>query len=363
MTLIKKTVVFIIAGGTAGHVYPALETSNSLYKLNVEVINITDQRAKKLYKNIDKLYTLNITSFSYKSPFRLFRAMMLMSIAAIKSIFLIIKLKPICVIGFGGYPSAPMCLASVLMFKPLYLHEQNSVLGKVNRMFSSYAKKVFTAFPDTKGGSSSKKYYIGTPTSSKFKYKKYNESKTNKTHRLLITGGSLGARIFSDIIPKMVAIFPRSFLNTLDILHQAPSSDLERLTKEYTKLGVKYKVSSFFEEMDEHLNWCHLYIGRAGGLTTSELMQVGRPSILVPLPFAADNHQYFNAEYLYKNKAAIIINQKKLTPSILAETVENLFKNKSYLNLNKMALAASKLAVKNSGNTLANLILTDNQQI
>lgn len=352
--------IFVVAGGTAGHVFPAIEITNILSKSNVKVINITDNRAKKFYSKSKYLYSLNITSFNYRIFVKLIKAVLLMLFAVIKSLILVIKHRPICVIGFGGYPSAPMCLASLIIFRPLYLHEQNSILGRVNRIFSPFAKRVFIAFPNTIGGNVKNRILIGTPISSKFKSKKYTITNKEKSFKILITGGSLGASIFTDVLPKMVAILSKKTLSKLSILHQAPINDVKYLVNEYKKLGVTCTVSNFFDNMHEHLNWCHLYIGRAGGLTTAELMQVGRPSILVPLPFATDNHQFFNAHYLQQQKASVLIQQKNFSPNFMASIVSDLINNK--YKLINMATVASSLTVDNPGSAIASLVLSDNRK-
>lgn len=323
--MIKK--ILIVAGGTGGHIFPALAIAESLQKQGVLVywLGAESGMEKKLVPACYPITLLPIQALRGKKlnnkcmmPFRLCRAIFL-------ACRCIQKMNPDVVLGMGGYASGPGGIAAKLLRKPLVIHEQNAIAGLTNRLLARFADRVLQAFPNT----FPKKIHamtVGNPVRNAIFTIPTPENRFQHRAlplRLLILGGSQGAQAINQLIPAMLNHFahPESIL----IWHQTGKNDFESVKQAYSNhVKLIYKIDSFIDEMSEAYAWADLVIARAGALTISELAAAGVPSFLIPYPFAVDHHQDANAAILAKIHAAKIFPQDTTTPEILSSEIQKI---------------------------------------
>lgn len=266
------------------------------------------------------------------------------------------RLDPAIVVGFGGYPSLPALLASSLGRIPALLHEQNAVLGRVNRLMARRVQVVACAFPTlrlTPAGVSP--VVVGNPLRPEIRAlfdRPYRPSGERLT--LLITGGSQGARVLAETAPAAVARLPEAVRVRLRVVQQTRAEQLEPARAAYARAGVEAELAPFYHDMAARLGEADLVIGRAGASTVCELAVAGKPSILVPLRIAADDHQSDNARLLSEAGAAEVIAEARCTPETLAETLEALLTDRP--GLRRRAEAARSVATPDAGERLADLV-------
>ncbi|MCX7120759.1 MAG: undecaprenyldiphospho-muramoylpentapeptide beta-N-acetylglucosaminyltransferase [Gammaproteobacteria bacterium] len=324
--------LLIIAGGTGGHIFPALTVADELQKQGVliEWMGTEAGMEKKLIAGRYPLYFLPVKTFRGKSigvkliaPFRLLHAVFL-------AYRIIQKTNPDVVLGMGGYASGPGGIAAWLLRKPLVIHEQNAKAGLTNRLLSRFAKKVLQAFPDT-FSNRIKAITVGNPVRpaiQKITHPEHHE----KPYRILVLGGSQGAQTINQLMTKWVSLFDdrESFF----IWHQTGQKDFQSVQDAYQAWPeVIYRVSAFIEKIEEAYAWADLVICRSGALTVAEIAAAGLPGILIPYPFAADDHQYVNALFLEKNEAGIVFRESELTAEKLNDCLKALFSSPKRLHL------------------------------
>jgi UDP-N-acetylglucosamine--N-acetylmuramyl-(pentapeptide) pyrophosphoryl-undecaprenol N-acetylglucosamine transferase len=315
--------VLIAAGGTGGHVFPAIATAQELKNRGCKVLFATDSRGEKYLKNSGFEYkVVSSASPNPKKPM----SMLKLLIGTFQSIALIIKFRPKAVLGFGGYPSFPPLFAARLLFKRTVLHEQNSVLGKANRLLAKLSGKVAVSFPNMKGE------YVGNPVRSEITSLPMPPL-DGKIH-LLVTGGSQGAKLFADVIPDVIA----EFKDQISITHQVTEKELPIVRAKYQAIGVEHEVKTFFDDMPKRLADCHLLIARSGASTIFELAVAGRPAIFVPLAIAADDHQRINAQNILASGGGWMIAEKDFNK----ESLKNLL-GQLIVNPEKIILASAKI--------------------
>ena len=339
--------LLIIAGGTGGHIFPALTVADELQKQGVliEWMGTEAGMEKKLVAHRYPIHYLPVKTFRGKSiavklaaPFRLLYAVFL-------AYRMIKKINPDGVLGMGGYASGPGGIAAWLLRKPLIIHEQNAKPGLTNRILSHFAKSVLQAFPDT----FSKRTHaitVGNPVRStiqKIACVKQNQ----KPFRILVLGGSQGAQAINHLMVKWISLFDTrdSFL----IWHQTGQRDFQLVQDGYQPWPETiYRVSQFIDKIEEAYAWADLVICRSGALTVSEVAAAGLPSILIPYPFAADDHQYANALFLQKKGAAVVFRESELTTEKLNDCLKKLFSDVNHLHqmANQAKLCARGDAVK-----------------
>ena len=266
------------------------------------------------------------------------------------------QLGPAVVVGFGGYPSLPALLAAGSQRIPTVIHEQNAVLGRVNRFLSGRVNLVASAFPTLERVSNTiQAHVVGNPVRPDIAAlydKPY--PKIGGSIRLLVTGGSQGARLLSDVTPAAIAMLPEELRLRLKVEQQTRTESLSAARQTYAAAGVQAEVSPFFRNMAGRLGSAHMVIGRAGASTVCELAVSGRPSILVPLAIAADDHQRFNARLLADANASVIIAEHNFTPVNLAEALHALLSGEA--RLEAMAAAARSVAMPDAADRLADLV-------
>lgn len=349
MQIQKKKNIILGAGGTGGHLFPAQSVAHAAQEKGYEVILITDSRGMRFANGFEgcqiiTLPTVNI--FKGKWTHRL-KGFGLLIWSMMISFYYMLVYRPKAVIGFGGYPAFPSGVAAFLTCRPLYLHEQNAIIGRVNKVLLKGAKKIFCSFQNTKGVRlTSKKFlWTGNPVRMQIlnhKHLEHNEQQTEHFH-ILVTGGSQGSQIFSEEIPLIFDILPPHIKNKISIHQQVRKEDIEQVTHLYERLNVQANIVAFIQDMGEALSKANLVICRSGASTLSEIATLGKAAIFIPLPTAKDNQQQINAEYFENNKAGKMLLQKHLTPPLLASMILDFYqKPEKIKEIEKNVIALAK---------------------
>lgn len=326
----SKTVV-LAAGGTGGHIFPAEALAQELSARGYTPVLVTDKRYTKYKPTYAEMKIHVIDAASLSGGFiRKISAMMKLTRGYFQSRGLLKRLKPIAVVGFGGYPSFPTMLAAAHMKCVTVLHEQNSLVGQANYLIASKVRVIATSFEEVRGlpeHEGVKTQFTGNPVRqairllSQMDYPAFDEQ---SVLRILVTGGSQGAGIFGKVVPEAVALLPEEMQKRIRIDQQCREDDMEAIRLRYRELGVSADLATFFSDIPSRLASCHLVIARSGASTIAELAVAGRPAILVPLPSAKNDHQTVNANTLEEKGAAWLIPQESFTPKTLAEKLERL---------------------------------------
>jgi UDP-N-acetylglucosamine--N-acetylmuramyl-(pentapeptide) pyrophosphoryl-undecaprenol N-acetylglucosamine transferase len=269
------------------------------------------------------------------------------------------RLRPAAVVGFGGYPSLPVMIAAWLGGYPAAVHEQNAVLGRVNRQMAARVKAVAASLPLSRfvPRNAASVVYTGNPVrpaAADLAHSIYEAPEAGGPIRLLVFGGSQGARAFSELMPAAVALLPDSLRARLAIVQQCRPEDLDEVRAAYTASHVKAVLAAFFDDLPRRMADAHLVIARAGASTVSELATIGRPSILVPYPFATDDHQTANAQVMEKAGAALLVQQRELSAEKLAAILTEMLAAPDQLA--RRAAAAAGLAIPDAASRLADLV-------
>lgn len=341
-----KPTIIIAAGGTGGHFFPAEALSHCLKERGYHLVLMTDNRnhhkENSLFSERDQ-YVLPGSGVAGKGLFKKIKGMFSLLLGSLKARRLIKKLKPAAIIGFGGYPSIPPLFGARLISQKqrpfLILHEGNAILGKANNFIAPYAKIIATSYEDVqKIPHNIPTERVGMPVRPAIEAladEAYNPPeisvKAESPLYLLIWGGSLGASIFSDIVPEALINLPLSLRKRLHVTQQVQQHAMAKIHAIYAEAGIKATLSTFIHNVPEHLKKAHLVIGRAGGSSIAELTLSGRPSVLVPLPIAASDEQGWNAKSLEKKGAAWMIRQKDFTSDMLTQKLITLFTTKNML--------------------------------
>ena len=246
------------------------------------------------------------------------------------AIDLIDEFDPAVVVGFGGYPSLPSLLAAGAMKRPRVLHEQNAVLGRVNRMMAPRVDAVAVAYHNIQrfpAGHELKKHITGNPVRDEIvaiREEGFPPLPEDGIVRLLVVGGSLGATVLSEVVPAAIAMLPPALLSRLQVVQQCREADLETVRGKYAELGVAAECAPYIKDFPERLRWAHLVIARAGASTVAELACAGRPAIFVPYPSAMDDHQTYNVVDLVEAGGAIAFRQPDFTPAEVAKHIQRM---------------------------------------
>jgi UDP-N-acetylglucosamine--N-acetylmuramyl-(pentapeptide) pyrophosphoryl-undecaprenol N-acetylglucosamine transferase len=347
--------IILSAGGTGGHLFPAITIGEELLAFDYRICLITDIRGYKyLNQNLKlNLYIIDII-INNNNIFKCIKSIFSIIIATCKAVCLLHKLKPSIIIGFGGYPTFPVLLAALMLRIPIVLHEQNSLVGKVNRFFMRFAKIIALSYPETKIPCKmmNKSIITGDIIRKNIKNITIKKNFDHSPFRIFIFGGSQGAKIFSNLIPDAIKLLLEQNPHiALSITQQVIKEDYQKLSEIYSKLHIPYQLSEFFYNIAQQYETSELVIARAGASTIAELTYIGMPTIFIPLPSAAENHQFHNAQILQNNMAAWCFEQKTLKAQMLADQILELINNRDLLRNASMHL----LKRKNNNNK----ILTD----
>ncbi len=325
----SKKVVVIAAGGTGGHLFPAAAFAEEMFRRGWRVILMTDARGRRYAEGFpaERIEDVPAASLSANPITAIPNALKIMrGINEAKKRFN--ALPPQLVAGFGGYPSFPALMAARAHKVPILIHEQNSVLGRVNRAMATSAAIVacgFERLDRLPAKAADRKHVVGNPVRLPIlavRDRPYPEAPAGGRLNILIIGGSQGARIFGEVIPAAFALLPQELRARLDVVHQVREEQIAAVTKIYQKAKVNAEVAAFFKDMGQRLGAAHLVIGRAGASTVTELQVAGRPAVLVPFAAAADDHQTANAEGLTAVGAADLFTEAEFQPAPLAALLE-----------------------------------------
>jgi UDP-N-acetylglucosamine--N-acetylmuramyl-(pentapeptide) pyrophosphoryl-undecaprenol N-acetylglucosamine transferase len=358
-----KRPILLAAGGTGGHLFPAEALATALMSRGCIVHLATDERATRYGKTFPAAVTHEIPSAtpSGRSPGALLGVAGKLGHGLFRSWSMLGSVKPAAVVGFGGYPTVPPVLAAALRGIPTIVHEQNGVLGRANRMLAPFVKVIATGFPTVKGvkpQQQAKLRLTGNPVRPavlEAASKPFEPLSAEGVLRLVVFGGSQGARVMSDIVPLAIETLPVELRSRISIVQQAREEDLDRVHAVYARLSVPAEVSTFFADMPSRIAAGHLVVARSGASTVAELAVIGRPAILVPLPHSLDGDQAANAITLENTGAAVVIPQSQFTPDRLADEIAARLREPQ--SLTRAAEAAKSAGVPDAADRLATLVL------
>lgn len=353
--------IVIAAGGTGGHFFPAEALAAELMARGQRVALMTDARSggltSAIFANTER-FTIRGAGIAGRGPVRAARAAAALAAGTLQARRILAMLNATAVIGFGGYPSvAPVLATKLLRRRPaVVLHEQNSVLGRANRFLASRADLLALSFPETARVPNSVRTEItGLPVRPAIRaLATHGYAAPTGKISLLILGGSLGARVFSDVVPQALAGLPPMLRARLSVTQQCRAEDLERVRAAYAGNGMAADLAPFFTDIADRLAGAHLVIARAGASTVAELAVAGRPAILVPLPGAIDDHQRGNAEALARAGGGWVIAQPEFTPGALRARLQELLTDAPALT--HAANAARGFARDNAAAQLADAV-------
>ena len=332
----SKRKIIISTGGTGGHFFPAIVTAEDLLNRGYEVHLIIDLRCKKYIKS-DLKFIVHIIDckIEYKNYLTKFLSITRIFNASLKALLLLHKIKPSIIVGFGSYATFSPILASLLLNIPIIIHEQNCFMGKVNRFFTRFARKICISYQETKNFNKiyeGKIVVTGSIIRENIKNIKIKDDFDNSPFRIFIFGGSQGAKIFSTLIPRTIELLLQLNPNVkLYITQQATKDEQTEISKIYTDISVQHNLSEFFHDIDKQYEAQDLVISRAGASTVAELTSIGLPAIFIPYPFATENHQFYNAKALEDSGASWCFSQNTVIPEILANKLLELINNRNIL--------------------------------
>jgi undecaprenyldiphospho-muramoylpentapeptide beta-N-acetylglucosaminyltransferase len=350
--------VLIMAGGTGGHVFPALAVAERLRCLGVTVFWMGTRQGleAELVPHVAiPIDWVSIGGLRSKSFATLVTAPIRLSCAFLQSLRIVTQRRPCAVLGMGGYVTGPGGLAAWLLRRPLLIHEQNAVVGLTNRLLSKLATCVMEAFPNS-FPASYRPICTGNPVRGEvLALAPPHERLAERSGplRFLVVGGSLGAKALNEVVPEALNMMPPE--GRPDVWHQSGEQHIEATREWYRKAGVAVRLVPFIEDMAEAYGWADLVLCRAGALTVAELTAAGLASVLVPFPFAVDDHQTHNARFLVDAGAAVLVPQKALTAKALAELLKGFAHHRK--RLIDMASAARGLARIDAAQRVAELCL------
>ncbi|EKN47284.1 MULTISPECIES: undecaprenyldiphospho-muramoylpentapeptide beta-N-acetylglucosaminyltransferase [Pseudomonas syringae group] len=345
--------VLIMAGGTGGHVFPALACAREFQSRGYKVHWLGTPRGieNELVPQAGlTLHLINVTGLRGKGRLSLLKAPLMLFKALMQARKVVRELKPVCVVGFGGYVTGPGGLAAKLAGVPLIIHEQNAVAGTANRSLASFASRVCEAFPDT-FAASKKRRTTGNPVRVELFLETPRQALAGRKARLLVLGGSLGAEPLNKLLPEALAQLPVDIRP--EVFHQAGKNHDEITAERYRNVGVEAQVAPFIQNMAQAYSWADLVVCRAGALTISELAAAGLPSLLIPLPHAIDDHQSRNADYLAREGAAFVMPQATTGVAEMAARLKEVLMQPEQLN--SMARTARRLAKPDATNTVVDV--------
>jgi UDP-N-acetylglucosamine--N-acetylmuramyl-(pentapeptide) pyrophosphoryl-undecaprenol N-acetylglucosamine transferase len=353
--------IVVAAGGTGGHLFPAAALSHVLIARGFEVHLVTDERAEKYGGDFPAhdIHKIAAASPSGGSIFSRARAALTLVQGTFAARKLFERIEPGAVVGFGGYPAVPPLLAGAWHRIPTLLHESNAVIGRANRFLAPRVDAIAKGF-EILGGLpeklASRAQLTGNPVrpmvleAARTPFPDWPDGKL----KILVTGGSQGARIFSDIVPAALALVSEEIRRKLILVQQARGEDEERVRHAYARIGVNAEVRPFFPDLPARIAQAHLVIARSGASTVSELAVIGRPAILVPLPQALDQDQAANAKQFEAVGAATIVVQSVFSPQWLATSLIEAQADIGVLAAR--AAAAKRAGVPDAAERLAGLV-------
>ncbi len=348
--------ILIMAGGTGGHVFPALAVANVMRRRGINIFWMGTAKGIEAQVVPEAGYSLTMIKVHglrgngmlgwLLAPFKLL-------VAVIEAIIAIRHINPDVVLGLGGFASGPGGIAAWLLRKPIVIHEQNAIAGLTNRLLRPFAKRVLEGFANSFDGKQHVQW-VGNPVRysiADIATPEERFSGRNKPANLLVLGGSLGARPLNIIVPEALVLMAKN--QRPAVRHQCGNGHYQHCQYAYDKVDVQAEITPFIDDMRAAYEWADLVVCRAGALTITELMVVGIGAILVPYPYAVDDHQTHNAQVLVRAGAAYIVDESELTANSLADKLK--FVMASHNSLLSMATAARQLAKTEAATVIADI--------
>ncbi len=358
--------IVIAAGGTGGHMFPAQALAEAMTGRGWRVKLSTDARGARYTGGFPQGTEIEqISSATFARGGLLAKAIVPFRLAAgvLAATFKMIRDRPVIVVGFGGYPTIPAMAAAFLLRRPRMIHEQNGVLGKVNRLFARKVDAVACGVWPTDLPEGAEGVHVGNPVRHAILERAGAPyiPPGDYPMSVLVMGGSQGARILSDVVPPALANLPVKWLKNIRVAHQAREEDGQRVADFYAEHGIDAEVQPFFKNVPRRMSEAQLVISRAGASTIADLTVIGRPSILIPFAAAAGDHQTANARGLVQAGGAILIPEKALTVDALAEQIEIVFADAK--GATKMANAALGAGRADATDRLVDMVLSLSKEI
>jgi UDP-N-acetylglucosamine--N-acetylmuramyl-(pentapeptide) pyrophosphoryl-undecaprenol N-acetylglucosamine transferase len=352
----------LAAGGTGGHLIPAFALATELQQRGHHVALITDERGAKIPGKPTSLtaHVLPAGRLQGKNPLSWLKAGKAIVEGRSMALRLFDSFAPSAVVGFGGYPALPALLAATSAEIPTVIHEQNAVLGRVNRFLAGRVNAIATAYGQVDRLAEkhmNKVHLVGNPVRAEvmeLRDRPFPPFTADGLLRVLVTGGSQGARVLSEIVPDGLAMLQPALRTRLQVTQQCRAEDLEAVRARYAGHDIPAELGTYFEDMAERLADTHLFVGRSGASTIAELTAVGRPAILIPLPIATDDHQASNAREMARAGGARMIRQERFTPAELAKQIQAIAQGPQ--TLGNAAHAAWNCGYPNAVRDLADLV-------
>lgn len=321
----------LAAGGTGGHMVPAHAVAEELMQRGHHVALVTDERGAKIPGLFNDVAVHVLPAGRMQGgPMGWIRGLRAIREGREMARRMYGTFRPSVVCGFGGYPALPALLAALKEDIPTAVHEQNAVLGRVNRLLAHRVNAIATAYPDIERLSPKhldKVHLVGNPVRAEvlaLRDEEFPALSDESVFRLLVTGGSQGATILSSVVPEGLGLLPLSLRRRLQVSQQCRAEDIEKVRALYASLEIPADLATYITDMPEKLSWAHLVIARAGASTLAELTVAGRPAILIPLPSAMDDHQTANVRELVSCGGARAIRQSAFTPVELAKQMQKM---------------------------------------
>ena len=357
-----RKIAVVAAGGTGGHLFPAQALAEALIARGWGIVLASDERVAGLAQDFPAERRIGLSAATFKpgDPIGMVRAGFAVMRGAMKARSLFREINPNVVVGFGGYPSAPALVAAVLDRRPTVIHEQNAVMGRANRFLAPHVKQVACAFPTLKKappGIAERAQVVGNPVRPPIRALAevpYIPPEPNGPLRVLITGGSQGARLLSELVPEAIKALPEDLRKRLIIQQQTRAESMNTARRAYRDALVDAEIAPFFRDIASRLRDAHLVIGRSGAGTVCEFAVAGKPAILVPLAIAIDDDQGQNAKLLADAGGAEIARESQLTVESLAGALEKLLNNPD--RLARMAAASRSVAIPDAAEKLADVV-------
>lgn len=350
----------VAAGGTGGHMFPAEALSRELAARGWRIVLATDHRGEQYAHAFPAEERIALDAATGRGPIGMARAGVTIVRGVVQARAALKRLDAAVIVGFGGYPSAPALLAALSQRRPTLLHEQNAVLGRTNRWLAPYVGAVASSFPNLQKvpqGMGARVTLVGNPVRPDIRAlydRPFVAPAPGQPIRVLVTGGSQGARILSETAPRALAALPEPIRSRLKVQQQSRPDSLEAARQIYLEAGIDAEVAPFFRDMAQRLSAAHLVIGRAGASTCSELAVAALPSILIPLKIAMDDHQRFNAASLADAGGAKVMLEDEVTVQALAETLLSILTDPA--RLPAMSAGARSAALPDATQALADMV-------
>lgn len=330
--------ILIMAGGTGGHIFPGLAIAKELSTHAVHIQWLGSKHGMEntlIPKHNIKLHSVSAVGLRGKNGLTLIKAPFLLLLALFQTVKIFIRIKPDVVLGMGGFASGLGGMVAWLLRIPLVIHEQNAIVGTTNKLLSKLTTQTFQAFDNA--------FDQAITSGNPVLFTPKQNNRNNKKLNLLIVGGSLGSKPINDVVSQLKL--------DINIWHQTGKQHLDDVSRQYN--NKKVKITPFIDDMAQAYAWADVVLCRAGAMSVSELMLSAKPSILIPLPHAIDNHQFHNAKILVDNNAAILIEQKDFNVYTLTKILQDLNQE----SLEKMSKNALKLAKPNAAKEISNCLL------